>query len=93
MATKFKNFSLYNSTEAEEAITPEMPNFQSEYGKMLSARKVSCPEKTTQQNEQNKENNQETPEMPFLNSYEANVMLSQKKLGKCMRFLSTRGCL
>ena len=69
-----------NSTNAEDVTTPEMPNFQSEYGKLLSAKKTYF--EKNQDDEQDKENTHSTPELPLLNSYEANAVLSQKKLHK-----------
>ena len=68
------------SANAEYVTTPEMPNFQSEYGKLLSAKKAIY--EKNEDDEQDKENTNSTPELPLLNSYEANAVLSQKKFHK-----------
>ena len=59
-----------------------MPLFQSEEGKaLLTNRKINTQKLQIQQQMENKENNkdEESPQLPHLNTYEAQVMLSSKK--------------
>ncbi len=70
----------------DDAETPEMPNFKSEEG-MLSAKKIKSSSKKMNY-EETKENGRQalsdgdSPQLPFLNSQEANIMLSSKKPSK-----------
>ena len=57
-----------------------MPLFQSEEGKSLLTKKINANKLYVQQQIENKENtDEESPQMPHLNTYEAQVMLSSKK--------------
>merc|ERR1719266_1330988 len=79
---KPQKLSETGNEEKDESVTPEMPLFQSEEGKaLLTNRKINTQKLQIQQQMENKENNkdEESPQLPHLNTYEAQVMLSSKK--------------